>query len=306
MLVRKLYYCCLLLFALCCYSSLTAQVVINEGSNRNYQSIADENGDYPDWIELYNAGPDTVSLYNYSLTDNEANPAKWVFPNIAILPGEHKLVFCSGKDRKPISGFVNVINTGVYNPVTGWNVHNFSAPFYWDGVSSILLSTCSYNSTGYTSNSVFNQTITPFRSSVFSFQDGSEAACFAAYGGTSYMRPNIQLNGITIGTGTAQNSPTDYPAPYGNWWWGAKNQMLYLATELTAAGLTAGLIQSIAFDVVSTDPNTVYNYIDLNMKPVSFSEVNSAFETIDPNNRLHTNFKIDRQGEKISLYSPNQ
>lgn len=306
MLVRKLYHCCLLLLALCCCGSLTAQIVINEGSNRNYQSIADENGDYPDWIELYNAGPDTVSLYNYSLTDNESNPIKWVFPNIAMPPGEHKIVFCSGKDRKPISGFVNVVNTGVYNPVTGWNVHNFSTPFYWDGVSNILISTCSYSSAGYTSNSVFNQTVTPFRSSVFSFQDGSEAACFAAYGGTSYMRPNIQLNGITIGNGTAQNSPTDYPAPYGNWWWGAKNQLLYLASELTAAGLTAGFIQSIAFDVVSTDPNTVYNYIDMNMKPVSFSEINTAFETVDPNNWLHTNFKIGNTGEKVSLYSPEQ
>ncbi len=38
----------------------TAQVVINEGSNRNYSCIADENGEFPDWIELYNTGAEPV------------------------------------------------------------------------------------------------------------------------------------------------------------------------------------------------------------------------------------------------------
>ena len=32
-------------------SGVFAQVVINEGSNMNYSSIADENGEYPDWVE---------------------------------------------------------------------------------------------------------------------------------------------------------------------------------------------------------------------------------------------------------------
>ena len=50
--------------------SVNAQVVINEGSNKNYTTIADEDGDYPDWIEIYNAGIDSVDLFNYSLTDN--------------------------------------------------------------------------------------------------------------------------------------------------------------------------------------------------------------------------------------------
>jgi hypothetical protein len=38
------------------FSVAKAQLVINEGSNRNYQLLSDEDGDYPDWIELYNAG----------------------------------------------------------------------------------------------------------------------------------------------------------------------------------------------------------------------------------------------------------
>jgi hypothetical protein len=287
-------------------NDINAQVVINEGTNRNYLTIADEDGEYNDWIELYNAGNDTVNLFNYSLTDKENNPTKWVFPNVQLLPGEFKTIFCSGKDRKPISGFIHVINTGIFNACVGWNEHLFSTPFNWDGVSNLLVNTCSYSSLGYTTNSVFNQTTTPFLSTVYSFQDGSDAACYVGYGTPVFQRPNMKLNDIIIGTGTIQNSNTEYPAPYGNWYWGARNQMLILASEMIEAGLTAGEISSISFDVAGTDPNTIYDYIDIHLKLVSVNAVSSAFEAVDSNNFLHTNFKISKSGETIYLFSPEQ
>lgn len=54
---------------------------------------------------------------------------------------------------------------------------------------------------------------------------------------------------IVIGTGTQSNSNTNYPAPYGNWYEGAKHQIIITASELNAAGMTAGDIVSMAFDV---------------------------------------------------------
>jgi PKD repeat protein len=54
---------------------------------------------------------------------------------------------------------------------------------------------------------------------------------------------------ITIGTGTQVNSPTTYPAPYGNWYWGAKHQILITATELNAAGMSSGNILGLSFNV---------------------------------------------------------
>lgn len=287
-------------------STIFAQILINEGSNRNYLTLADEDSEYPDWIEIYNAGADTVNLNNYSLTDKDDNPDKWVFPNIKIAPGEFRTIFCSGKDRKPISGFIHVVNTGIFNPVVGWNTHELTTPFSWDGVSNIMINTCSYSNVGYTTNSVFNQTSTPFLSTVFSFQDGTDAACFAGYGTPVFQRPNMKLNGYQIGAGTVQNSPYDYPAPYGNWYWGARNQMLILASEMLEAGLPAGEITSLGFDVVSTDPNTIYDYIEIHMKLVSVSNVFSAFEQVNPNNFLHTNFKISETGETVYLFSPDQ
>jgi hypothetical protein len=288
------------------WNSINAQIVINEGSNRNYTSIADENGDFPDWIELFNAGPDTVSLLNYTLTDKVSNPAKWAFPDVKLAPGQFKTIFCSGKDRKPISGFVNVRTTGEFTPLVGWNTHSFTTPFYWDGTSNLLINICSYSSFGYTSNSVFNQTATTFPSTVFGAQDGSPSACWQQYGTVVNQRPNMKFNGKTVGTGSVQNSPYDYPAPYGNWYWGARNQMLVLASELSAAGLNPGFITNMSFSVAQTDPSTVYDYIDINLKLVSTGAVSSEFEPIDPNNNLHTNFKISRTGETIYLYSPNQ
>ncbi len=56
---------------------------------------------------------------------------------------------------------------------------------------------------------------------------------------------------ITIGEGTTQNDFFTYPAPYGNSLPGARHQMLILASELQAAGMSEGDISSVAFNVVN-------------------------------------------------------
>lgn len=54
---------------------------------------------------------------------------------------------------------------------------------------------------------------------------------------------------ITIGTGTEENNFFTFPAPYGNAENGSRHQMLILASELEAAGMSAGHISSVAFEV---------------------------------------------------------
>ncbi|MCF8295510.1 MAG: CotH kinase family protein, partial [Bacteroidales bacterium] len=283
-----------------------AQVLINEGSNRNYLSIQDEDGEYPDWVELYNSSQDTVLLFNYSLTDKQSEPTRWTFPAVKLAPGEFKTVFCSGKDRKPVSNFVHVLNTGNFIPGTGWITHSFTTPFHWDGVSNLLINICSYCSTGYTSNSVFRQHETSFNSVLYYFEDGGDAACGHSMGTVSTHRPNVQINGFQIGNGTWQNSGTEYPAPYGNWYWGARHQILFRADELLAAGLTAGDLNSLAFEVVQSGSNTVYDYIEFHCKAVSEQELTTSFSSLNTQNYLHTNFKIDSDGEKVYLFTPQQ
>jgi len=282
----------------------SAQVIINEGCNKNFQTILDEDGDSPDWIELYNAGSQTVNLNSFSLTDNLVYPKKWEFLDVSIAPGEFKTVFCSGKNRMGGIPFQFGLSQTDYNPSVGWNTHTLSTPFQWDGVSNIVLNICSYNNTQYTQNSVVLQTATPFASTLVSYIDASPAACTSPAGALYNQRPNLKINNFQIGNGTIQNTNTEYPTPYGNWYWGARHQILILASELQAAGVVAGPLSTIAFDVVSTI-GELYTYVDFSITPTAMIELTGVFM---PENgfQLHTNFKIETQGESILLLNPDE
>ena len=48
---------------------------------------------------------------------------------------------------------------------------------------------------------------------------------------------------VPVGQGTVVNTTSSYPAPYGQFYWGAKHQFIYLASELTAVeGANGALI----------------------------------------------------------------
>ena len=68
-------------------------IAINEVMASNHSTIADEDGDFEDWIELYNYGDTPVNLYGYGLSDDYDNLMKWVFPDVTIEPGEYLLVW---------------------------------------------------------------------------------------------------------------------------------------------------------------------------------------------------------------------
>lgn len=76
-----------------------ANVSISEFMASNSSSLADEDGEYSDWIELYNDGTDAVSLEGWGLTDTQEDPYEWVFPDITIDAGARLVVFASQKDR---------------------------------------------------------------------------------------------------------------------------------------------------------------------------------------------------------------
>lgn len=73
-------------------------LVINEILSSNSSVNVDEDGNYEDWVEIFNASTQSISLENYGLSDNE-NLFKWVFPNKIIHPGEYVLVYCSDKNK---------------------------------------------------------------------------------------------------------------------------------------------------------------------------------------------------------------
>ncbi|MBN2214816.1 MAG: CotH kinase family protein [Bacteroidales bacterium] len=76
------------------------KLVISEFMALNNSVIQDEDGDYSDWIEIYNADMAEINLGGWYLTDEDDNYSKWAFPDLAIDTGEYLVVFASGKDRK--------------------------------------------------------------------------------------------------------------------------------------------------------------------------------------------------------------
>ncbi len=74
-------------------------LLITEFQAVNETTILDEDGEYTDWIEIYNAGAEPVNLAGWFLTDDPADLAKWTFPETNLAPGRFLLVFASEKDR---------------------------------------------------------------------------------------------------------------------------------------------------------------------------------------------------------------
>ena len=74
-------------------------LVINEAMSANVNTIADEDDDYPDWLEIFNPGDSLVNLDGYGLSDDESEPFKWIVPQVEIPAGDYLFIFASGKDR---------------------------------------------------------------------------------------------------------------------------------------------------------------------------------------------------------------
>jgi len=89
-----------IIFFLLAICNLFAQsIFINEVMSSNNETIFDEDGDSPDWIEIFNADTTVISLGSFGLSDDVTDPFKWEFPNVSIPPQDFLLVFASGKNR---------------------------------------------------------------------------------------------------------------------------------------------------------------------------------------------------------------
>ena len=80
-------------------------LVINEICASSITTLRDEDGTYPDWIELHNRSSIRIDLSDYALSDNPESLVKWRFPQGTFLePGGYYVVFASGKDRPAAEG----------------------------------------------------------------------------------------------------------------------------------------------------------------------------------------------------------
>ena len=75
-----------------------ATLYINEFMADNDATIADPQGDYDDWIEIYNSGDAAINLGGKYLTDDLAEPDKWVFPEVTIEANGYLLIWADDDD----------------------------------------------------------------------------------------------------------------------------------------------------------------------------------------------------------------
>ncbi|MDD4869941.1 MAG: lamin tail domain-containing protein [Kiritimatiellae bacterium] len=84
------------------FSLAQSDVSITEFMADNNKTLADEDGQYSDWIEIYNSGTGTVDLTGWYLTDNQAKLTNWSFPSFSLGPGEFLVVFATTNIRRVV------------------------------------------------------------------------------------------------------------------------------------------------------------------------------------------------------------
>ena len=98
---------------------------LNEYMIANRTALADSEGAYYDFIELYNPSASETDLSGFGLSDSQYDPSQWVFPvGSKIGAGEYLIVFCSGLDKVTDAGEIHTNfslsardkTVGIYTP----------------------------------------------------------------------------------------------------------------------------------------------------------------------------------------------
>lgn len=98
----------------------------------------DEEGNDPGWVELYNAGSESVNLMGYSLVEKLENPRAWVFGDEVIPAKGFRTVFCDkrnltvaltgsealGKNRTHTSWKLEKNGGSIYLIDAEWNIRD--------------------------------------------------------------------------------------------------------------------------------------------------------------------------------------
>lgn len=82
----------------------TQQILINELLPKNSKYGSDEDGDFDDWIEIYNPSTEELDISGYYLSDSKKNPTKWKFPAGTTIEANGYLIVWCDEDSTHTSG----------------------------------------------------------------------------------------------------------------------------------------------------------------------------------------------------------
>lgn len=289
------------------------QIVINEIMSSNFSTIADEDGDFSDWIELFNPQDSTINLNGYALSDDPANLVKWIMPDLSIEAKDHLLVFASDKNRSNIvKHWETIINwgdnwryrLGTSEPSTQWKNLGFNDQSWPSGPSGF----------GYGDDDD-STIIQPVQSlyirktfTVENINDISAAIlhvdyddAFVAYlNGSEIARANIGTVNIPPAYNQSANTAIEPVIVYGG------RPGAYLITNyqlLIQEGENVLAIQVHNYGTTSSDM-TMIPFFSLGLKEIPLNG-NGTHPLLDlPDIYLHTNFKLSADGESLFISDP--
>jgi len=300
-----------IIFAICIGVLIQAQQLrINEIVSSNSNGLVDEDGDYPDWIELFNAGPDTLDLVGAGLSDDPGMPFKWVFPELIFPPDHYLVIFASGKDRTtPVTHWETVVDWGdnwsfFYNngePDGDWVNPGFDDGTWETGPSGF----------GYGDGddaTILDPTLSAYLRINFSLPFLSEIQTamlhidyddgFVAYlNGSEIARANIGTPGIPPNHDQGSDTWREAQLYQG----GSATTFSMTGTELNLLTTNNTLaIQVHNYNIGSSDLSLIpFFSVGYASIPTDSSYVNELLEL--PTGALHTNFRISSSGEELLL-----
>jgi len=285
---------------------------INEVMSSNGGVITDTDGETPDWIEFYNAGTAAVNVNGYGLSDKKDLPFQWIFPDFQIRPGEYLLVFASGKDLRQAPAYWNtIISKGdewkylvpKSEPATNWRFNEFNDTSWLTGksgfgfgddddVTKIPDATCVFMRKKF---NIANPSDVVQLILHLDYDDG-----FVAYlNGQEIARANMVDRG-------------QYP-DYSALATGQHEALIYqeMIPEKFVIDNPSALLKAGENVLAIQGHNIFSSSTDLSVIP--FLSIGTTEPPVNPRNiallnlettQLHTNFKLDADGETVYLSKP--
>ena len=300
----------LLQFLLLPFLVFAQNIRINEVSSSNSNILMDIDGDYPDWIELYNYSDSVVSLKDYFLTDNEDKLEKWAFPDIQMKPDSLLLIFASGKDRiETIQHWETVVREGdecryllpYSNPTNEWRLASYNDANWTKDELGL----------GYgdnDDNTIVPKTISVYLRCKFTIDDVNQVAGlyldvdyddgFVAYiNGVEVARENLGLVGSYVNYNAYTDSdheaqmyqgklPNSYPlSDKTNILQNGENVLAIQVHNATNTSSDLSIIPFLSLGYYNTPANSrgIVDFLKL------------------PTTKLHTNFKLSSSGEPLII-----
>ncbi|MFT6866446.1 MAG: hypothetical protein ACJA08_001277, partial [Cyclobacteriaceae bacterium] len=291
---------------------LAAQnIVINEVMTSNNVSLQDEDGDFPDWIELFNKSAENIDLTGYGLSDKKEN--RWILPALTLSPNSHLLVFASDKNRSTLSlNWETLIAEGdnwtyqvpSQEPVDDWKVLDFDDSEWPVGASGF----------GYGDNddvTILQNIMSVFIRKTFQIEQLSDIGgmildidyddAFVAYiNGQEVARANISSNGSPSFSQVADNFDHEAGMYQGR-----------APDRFDLGGLSGILVEGVNVIAIQIHNHSTGSS-DLTAIPfLTVGHISGgSYETPEilkfPNfGGLHTDFKLSSEGETLYLTKPD-